>query len=125
MKTKKNNKKIIIRMPKDVHIPGYFSLVVRNGDKVLLSYPKLSKEEYAKIFFKKLEENIKNNPNALAEDILKGYIKLWSKFNFKSWYKDSWGHTWANQIPNIHWKWMINYLNNKIYEITSNKETNN
>lgn len=112
-------------MPKDIHIPGYFSLIVRKGDKVIISYPKLSKEEYVKIYFRKLENNIITNPNMTAEDILNTYRKMWSKFDFKSWYKDSWGHTWSNQIPSTKWKWMINYLNNKINEISTNKEKYN
>lgn len=112
-------------MPKDIHIPGYFSLIVRNGDKVIISYPKLSKEEYIKVYFRKLENNIIANPNMTAEDILNTYRKMWSKFDFKSWYKDSWGHTWSNQIPSTKWKWMINYLNNKINEVITNKEKYN
>ena len=90
--------------------PGFFIVTIKNSDgKVIFHKCKVSNEEYLDLYLKNLENNITNHPEFTIEDIINGYIKLWSKFIIISNYIDSYGHRWNNTpLPS---KWIKNKVN--------------
>ena len=96
--------------------PGYFSLlIIKDGTRIFEKH-KLNKEDFYKIYFRNLKENIEKHPDYTVDKLLESYKTLWSKFEIHSKYIDSYGHLWDNTMPSDNM--MKNYLNKIKYEIT-------
>lgn len=85
---------------------GYYNLLVKKEDKVIISKSKLSKKDFCKLYFQKLEDNLTKYDT--PEELLEAYKTLWSKYDIKCNYIDSWGHLWEDQFPSD--KTFIQYL---------------
>lgn len=88
---------------------GYFLLTIRNNEgRIVFNSNHLDVNEYCKVYFKNILENVKTHPEYSDKDILKSYKSLWSKFKINSRYKDSYGHEWRNTMPPD--KWFLQYI---------------
>lgn len=95
--------------------PGYFSVVIKKDDTVIFSNRKISKVDLTKVYFKNLENNIKNHPEYTAKDIVNIYKKLWSKYKIHSVYTDSYGHKWTKNSF-LADSWLVSYVTDKLNE---------
>lgn len=103
-------------IPEVKRVPGYFSLLIIKDGKRIFEKHKLSKEDFYKIYFRNLEDNIKKHPDYTVDVLLDSYKALWSKFEIHSKYTDSYSHLWNNTMPSDNM--MKTYLNKIKYEIT-------
>lgn len=118
MGRRSNAAKAITKIIKIKKQPGFFSVAIKNGDKVIFSKSHLSKDEYLNLYLKNIESNITKHPEYTIDDIIEGYKNLWSKFTIISNYTDSYGYKWKNTpLPP---KWIYNRVN-----IIFNKIKNN
>ena len=84
MGRRSNAAKAVSKIIKVQKQPGFFRVVIKNGDKVIFSKSRLSKDEYLTLYLKNIESNITNHPEYTIEDIIEGYKNLWSKFTIIS-----------------------------------------
>lgn len=117
-RTKKKETKIKVSYPKIKREPGYFQVLVKKDGKIVKTFKKLSKQEFLKFYFNNIDTNVEKHPEFKAEDFIKSYTLIWSKFELLSDYIDSYGHRWHNS--GLSDKTKIEFINNKINEI--NKE---
>lgn len=103
--------KAITAISKTIKQPGFFTVVIKLGDKVIFSNKRISKIELTKVYLRNLSENITKHPEFSAEEILDAYKKIWSKYKIISSYTDSYGHTWLNNSF-LGDRWLITYINN-------------
>ena len=115
MGRRSNAAKAVSKIIKVQKQPGFFRVVIKNGDKVIFSKSRLSKDEYLTLYLKNIESNITNHPEYTIEDIIEGYKNLWSKFTIISIYTDSYGYKWKNTPLPPKWIYdRVNIIFNKI-----------
>ena len=115
MGRRSNAAKAVSKIIKVQKQPGFFRVVIKNGDKVIFSKSRLSKDEYLTLYLKNIESNIINHPEYTIEDIIEGYKNLWSKFTIISIYTDSYGYKWKNTPLPPKWIYdRVSIIYNKI-----------
>ena len=80
MGRRSNAAKAVSKIIKVQKQPGFFRVVIKNGDKVIFSKSRLSKDEYLTLYLKNIESNITNHPEYTIEDII-DVIKLIIELN--------------------------------------------
>lgn len=92
--------------------PGIFKIKISKEDKVIFNKTNMSKQDVLALYFKNLDENIKNHPEYNdAGQLCELYDKLWSNYNIISIYIDSWGHKFNCFLSN---EAKYNYINSKL-----------
>lgn len=111
MGRKSKAEKAIVKLSKVVKQPGFFTVVIKLSDKIVFANKNISKIELTKVYLRNLQQNIAKHPEFTAEDILKAYKQLWSKYTIISRYTDSYGHVWTvNSF--LADSWLLKYINN-------------
>lgn len=96
--------------------PGYFQVLIKDTSGNIKFYnKKLLKKDYLKLYFKNIDDNLKNHPDWTKEEIISKYKNIWSSFQILSDYVDSYGHKWKN--THLSDKACLEFITNKLNEI--------
>lgn len=121
MGRRSNAAKAVSKIIKIQKQPGFFGVLIKNGDKIIFSKSRVSKDEYLTLYLRNIESNITKHPEYTIEDIIEGYKNLWSKFTIISNYTDSYGYKWKNTpLPP---KWIYNRVNIIFNKIKKNNDS--
>ena len=108
---------------KIVRSPGVFNIRILGPDGKVRGKNGMDKTQVFDFYFVNLDKNIEklrekygNIDSTFAQTILNNYKAIYTKYELKYQYVDSYGHLWEGKCAKPSDKWALEYLKKKINE---------